>query len=829
MLASAGAGGRWVGEVLTLRKHPCFGILIGFVFCLPARAGILVLKSDHGIQFAEANSVVINGKDKVLSLGSQPSGGPFSKLPAIRAGGILLKESDTGIVTQYDNGQLEYLVPQGLPKGTPEDPRAVWKSVRITYKKSTSDKTGTDVAVESLVAFLPGGAGDLVRICMDDRALQTIGGKGKTSATQMELMAATARQYGKDPAVAPMQTYIAGAMRSRYQSFEQGGGPEMLKQGLSFVELSKAVYPDDPDQQKLRDQLTERNVWLQRKMAVLKSLASAAQWDIYLLADRDFERYQQGYPDMSKLHTEALQQSLDGHLKTAVARKKDGEYGLAYREFHAALLRKPSDSTLQEEALQAWTEYSRHNATEQQSRRMRLGAGPQSTVERDLFFAEQNRQAKKMDEALKNVEAAEAVLKSALPAGSFSAESLKVLYTKAELLATQDRASEALAALDAFDLLALDDERANAEKLRNQLLFNLGNNMKALKSKMRAAWADGGFAQTAQLAAQGLKLRPDDPDVLYYAGVSALVHRQYDESRDYLKRYLETSATLDAPAEQRAAVNRILPTIGATAAKASEGDANWFSGVKLPKNVFYDPTSLAFQPAIDSIDASGKMRLQFEWAGEKLRTVTPSFEGNERSTGERKISLGYDAKGTQVLFASETDALRAPPSDPDSAFRSASVVLPNNSMVDVLALEKLTGKEMTVGIAFNRFFNPFVWEKIHYFRLRYDAQGRAVAARELMGGPGGTPGEQSLEFDWDGMQLTAIRGYLGKTKNYERTMQYQGGRLISEEIAAEGKPSQIKYIYLGNRLASADATKDTTLDNRSRKVTFRASSPTTVK
>src|SRR6185369_10968971 len=96
-----------------------------------------------------------------------------------------------------------------------------------------------------------------------------------------------------------------------------------------------------------------------------------------------------------------------------------------------------------------------------------------------------------------------------------------------------------------------------------------------------------------------------------------------------------------------------------------------------------------------------------------------------------------------------------------SAFRSASVVLPNNSMVDVLALEKLTGKEMTVGIAFNRFFNPFVWEKIHYFRLRYDAQGRAVAARELMGGPGGTPGEQSLEFDWDGMQLTAIRGYLG--------------------------------------------------------------------
>jgi hypothetical protein len=818
-----------VGEVITFHRYPLVGILIGFVCCLTARAGILVLKSEHGIQFAEASSVIINGKDKVLSLGNQPSGS-FAKLPAIRPGGILLKENDTGVVAQYDNGHLEYLVPQGLPKGTAEDPRAIWKSVRITYKKSSSDKTGTDVAADSVLAFLPGGTGELARICMDNQALQAIGGKGKTSATQMELMAAVAKQYGADPAVAPMQAYIADAMRSRYQGFEQGGGPDLLKQGLDFVELSKVVYPDQPEQQKLREQLTERNTWLQRKMAVLKSLAAGAQWDTYILADRDFERYEQGYPEMAKLHGEALQQSLDWHLKTAAARKKDGEYGLAFREFHAAVMRKPSDSTLQEEAMQAWTEYSRHMAIEQQSKRTRLGAGPQSTVERDLFFAEQNRQAKKLDESLKNVEAAEAVLKSALPAGSFSGESLKVLYAKAELLAAQDRASEALAALDAYDLMAVDEERANAEKLRNQLLFNLGNNLKSLKGKMQAAWNDGSFALTGQLAAQALRLKPDDADVLYYAGVSALVRRQYDESRDYLKRYLDASGTLDAVPERRVAVNRLLPSIGAPATKAPDsGDANWLSGQKLPRNVFYDPVSLAFQPAIDGIDASGKMHEQFEWAGEKLRSVTPAFDGNEKSTGERKINFAYDAKGTQVMWASDMDALRAAPTDPDVAFRSASVVLPNNPMVDVLALQKLTGKDVTVGVAFNRFFNPFVFEKVHYFRMAYDAQGRAVSARELVGGPGGTPGEQSLEFDWDGMQLTGIRGYVGKSKNYERTMVYQGARLISEDIAAESKPSQIKYTYQGNRLVSADAGKDATLDNRSRKITFRASSPTTVK
>jgi len=74
----------------------------------------------------------------------------------------------------------------------------------------------------------------------------------------------------------------------------------------------------------------------------------------------------------------------------------------------------------------------------------------------------------------------------------------------------------------------------------------------------------------------------------------------------------------------------------------------------------------------------------------------------------------------------------------------------------------------------------------------------------------------------------AIRGYLGKTKNYERTMQYAAGRLASEEIQGAGKSSRIRYTYAGNRLASAESTNDTTLDNRSRKIAFRSGSPSTL-
>jgi hypothetical protein len=787
-------------------------------------AGILILRSEQGIQFTDATSIVINGKDKALSLGNRVTGGPISKLPSVRIAGTLLNDRDSGVIAQYDGGRAEYLVPQGLPKGAPEEPAAIWKSTPITYKKSASDKAGTNVAADSFVAFLPGGTEELARLCMDAQALQLIGGKGKTFASQVELMSAVAKQYGADPAIAPLERYVADAMRTRYEAFEKGaGGLDVLKQGLQFVEMSKAVYGARPEQQKLRDQLTARNAWLERKIAILKAFAAAAEWDVYLLAARDFERYLHAFPEMSKQHAEALQQSLLAHEKAAAARKQEGDYELAYREFHLVSLRKPSDNAAREEAMQAWAEYSRRTAMDRQGKRTRLAAGPQSTIERDLFFAEQNKQAKKLDDAVKNVQAAEAVLQSSLPAGAFSTETLKVLYAKAELLGAQEHIGEALAALDAHDLLAMDDERTNAEKLRNQLLFSLNASMKTLKGKIQAAWAEGSLVLTAQLAGQTLAMKGDDADALYYAGVSAAVRRQPAEAREFFTRYLEASNTVDAAPEQRALVNRLLPSL-APPVQRTDGDANWLSGEKLPKGVFYCPVSLAFQPAIEQIDGSNKVHVVFDWSGERLRSVTPSAEG---STGERKISFAYTDKMPQVVWASDAENARPPATvDADETYKRAPVLLLNNPLIDPAAVERFTGKNPAVGIAFNKFFNPFVWDKLYYFRLTYDDRGRVTGAREL-NGPSGNPGERSLEFEWDGLQLTAIRGYLGKTKNYERTMRYQGGLLVGEEIQGDGKASQIKYVYAGNRLVSAEAGKDTTLDNRNRKVTFRSTSPST--
>jgi hypothetical protein len=323
-----------------------------------------------------------------------------------------------------------------------------------------------------------------------------------------------------------------------------------------------------------------------------------------------------------------------------------------------------------------------------------------------------------------------------------------------------------------------------------------------------------------------MKMKPDDAELLYHAGMTSMITRKPKESREYFARYLEVSNTLDAKPAERAQVRRWLSSI-AEGSAGGQGDANWLSGKLLPKGVYYCPISLAFQPHISSIDASNKLKTAFEWDGEKLKSVTPTFDKGEHVSAEKKISLAYDERARQVAWASDGDEARAAvPNDPDEAYRRSSQLLLNNPYVDVVAIQKLSGKNVALGIAGNRFFNPFVWEKVYYFRLTYDESGRVSRAQELSG-PRGAPGDLVLEFDWSGMQLNAIRGYQAKTKTYERTMQYQDGKLVGEEIQGSGKASHIKYTYSGNRIMTAEANNDPTLDNRSRKVAFVGNSAST--
>lgn len=784
--------------------------------CAAARGGILISRSEKGLQFTDAAQILINAKDKALNLGAQPKiSGPVNKLKDTKLGGSLVRDMESGVVALYSASEIEYLLPENLPKTAPSDPVAIWKNAaRISYKKSASDKMAADVAPGTFVAYLAGGIEELARLVLDERALELLGGKGKSFATQLEWIGAVMKAYAPNPAAAPLVKYLESAMRTRYQQFETGAaGLQVLSEALKLAELSQNVCPDQPEQAQLRKALTDRKAWLDRKAAVLRAFATAREWDAYLLGSRDFAKYQRAYPELKEKHAEALKQSLALHREAGERYMKEGEFGPGWREFRLASLRQPSDKLMQQKVLMAWTDYSRQVAVEQQRNRARISDGERAAISQALTFADGYLKQNKLDLALK----------SALDAERIDRNSLQVLLKKAEILGAQREYGKALATLDDYDRLAVNEERKLASDLRNELVFKRTNMLEEVKAQVQKALNEGRFHKIRQLAGEGLRGDGDDPDLLYAAGLAAIMTRDGNPGREMLTRYLNVSNTLDADEAQRSRVRIVLAGLAEPSGK-EEGEANWMSGKRLPNNVYYDPISLAFQPRVDRIDASNKLRLTFSWEGVRLASIVPAFEKNERVTAERKIWFGYEDRVPQVALVTAGDAAPAAlGDDPDERFKRSNVVLTNNPYVDPLAIEKLTGKDVTVGVAGNRFFHPFVWEKPYYFRLTYDEGGRVKQAHEITDPKAGSG--VLVEFDWQGMQLVAIRAFEGAgrqaSKIYERTMQYQDGRLTAEEIQGQGKASKIKYIYNAGKLISAECAADPTLDGRSRKVVFK--------
>ena len=385
---------------------------------------------------------------------------------------------------------------------------------------------------------------------------------------------------------------------------------------------------------------------------------------------------------------------------------------------------------------------------------------------------------------------------------------------------------KAFATLDQYDLRAVDDEREKASLLRNELLFKQKSTLEDVKDQIKKALAAGQYVRVHELAMKGMQVSDNDPDLLFEAATASIISRDTKQSRALFVRYLTITNTLDADAEQRARVRALLASSTISSTEES-GERNWLSGKKLPANVFYCPISLAFQPKVDHIDASGKMKVGYEWSGDKLVSITPTFEKAEKATAERKVNFFYNDNFPQVMFATEGEGRPTAfdLKDPDEWLKHSSLVVLNNPYVDPDAVEKLTGKNVSLGISGNSFFEPFVWDRIHYFRFSYDPFGRVAHAVELAEA-GGAPSGISLDFDWEGQHLVAIHGYQGsdpkrRSRIYDRTMDYQDGVLVAEDISGSGKPSHIKYNYNGNRLASAQCTNDPTLDDRSRQVTFR--------
>jgi hypothetical protein len=779
-----------------------------------ANAGIVVTQTEKGFSFSDAVAISVNGKDKVLSIGADPKA-VAGKYPNVKLGEPMFRDHATSFFALRGEGSVNYIIPEGLAKGTQPDLAADWSSARIAAK--ASDKTTSDIPAATFVAFLPGGLQELVSLAKSEQDVRFIDSSDKAFATQLSLIAAIATAYPNQAESAPLQRYVEWAMRSRYEAVKNGSANvEVLDQALQYADISKAVYPTVAEQAMLRGQVAQLKSYLDRKVAVMRALAAGHAWDEFIISSSDFDQYEKSFPDLVPIRTQALKSSLDLHRKEGEELLTEHDYGGAYKQFRLASTRQPSDKLLQQRVVSSRASYSREFAIDNQNQRKQLDVGQREILNQSVQFANSYKNENKLDLALKSITDAENV----------DPDSLPMLLKKAEILGARSQFAEAFEALDRYDLHAVDEEREKSSALRNDLLFKQKSTLEDVKEQMQKALADGQYVKVHELAMKGLSASDNDPDLLFQAATASIVSRDTQKSQDLFRRYLAITNTLDANPEQRARVRTLLAGSAAATAEGT-GERNWLSGKKLPSNVFYCPISLAFQPKVDHIDASGKMKVGYEWSGDQLVSITPTFEKVDKNTGEKRISFVYNPKFPQVLVASEGDVMRPALSaaDPDDVLKHSSLIVLNNPYIDPDAVQKLTGKNVSLGISGNSFFQPFVWDRIHYFQFTYDSSGRVAHAVELAG-PNGAPSGITLDFDWQGQQLEAIHGFRGadpahRSKIYDRSLEYQGGQLVSEEISASGKRSHIKYTYNGSRPASAQCTTDTTLDDRSRQVTFR--------
>ncbi|MBA3975740.1 MAG: hypothetical protein C0504_16160 [Candidatus Solibacter sp.] len=784
---------------------------------MAAQGGLLVLRSGGKIQFSEALDLEINGKDKAFSLPGRPEPAPPPRnLPSFRLGPTLVKDAATGVVAAHaPAAPPRFLFPDGLSRKTPAPAAEAWKESVLSYKKAQSDKTRTQTPAADFVAYLAGGVDELAGFCMDEGALRLAAGE-QSFQFQLELTAEAVASYKAHPAMAGVGREIQAVMEARLERFDKGiDSAKSLDEGLRLAELSSRAYPDDAGHGAARQRLAAGKVWLDRRIAVLRALAAGSQWDSFVLGYGEFEKHQASFPELAKRRQQALQSSLDLHWKRGKERLAQGQTRRAWEELRLASYRRPSEAALRKDLSIAWTEYSRQAAVSARGKRKALTAGERDALNQSLHFASRYREQNKLDEAMKSVLEAERIDPAALP----------VLLAKAEVLAARSEITSALAALDQFDLNAVDEERAAGAKLRNELMFSLTSGLGELRRQVEAAWGAGRYHESLRLARRGLLADSRAPEFLYYAGLSSLVTRDREPAVQTLNAYLEASNTLDADAARRASVLSLLASLKPPPPGA-EGEPNWFSGAPVPSGSLYCPISLAFQPRVDRIQASNRLSVRYTWEAGRLKSIVPSFEKAEQPTGEKPFVFTYHPRVPHALAVELGDAPRQTGNEIDSILRATTVLLPNNPYLDAGLIRQLTGRRLAVTVAGNRFFNPFVWERPYMFALDYDERGRVKRAQEIPAASAQPRPPVVAEFAWDDYRLASIRvfqqteGASAPPLIYERSLRYQQGRLAGEEIRAGGRSSSIKYNWKDGQLVSAECDKDESLDNRSREVFF---------
>jgi hypothetical protein len=347
------------------------------------------------------------------------------------------------------------------------------------------------------------------------------------------------------------------------------------------------------------------------------------------------------------------------------------------------------------------------------------------------------------------------------------------------------------------------------------VLYELEKKKAAVKQRMQALLQSGEYSKLGAAAGEALKLDAEDEDFLYHGGVTAAVLRGNPAAKDLLERYLARSNSLRGDLKRRDRAFRVLASLNQPAAAPPAGAPNWLSGRPLAEGLLYCPVSAAFQLPIESV-AGYKVRMNFQWDRGRLYSITSSFDDDKGVQSYRAMSGSNDASG-QFYFeyrGADPQVQVASPAKPEKPADLAGlrvardngvafvvdgqgrprIVLREHPQFNTAALSLLEGPVAT-GLAGNSFFNPFIWDGLHYFSLTYDRQGRLDSAREW--------GVDNLvRFTWSGDRLMKISAWHkdSATPYYQRSIAYSGAEISAETYSAGSKTGRIRYVYNGKVL-----------------------------
>jgi hypothetical protein len=370
-------------------------------------------------------------------------------------------------------------------------------------------------------------------------------------------------------------------------------------------------------------------------VAILRALRAGKQSEAFLAAYRDFEPFDKSFPDLAAARHAYLNESAMAHVDTARRLLKAGDYAGTIRHLRLAQLRSPSLKAAGELLEDVRLEIARLAALSfAESRR---GIDPRSPAQvqlhRRILLAEQYANDGKLQEAEQTLREAETIDK----------DEPKLKYMEAKLAFTRGDLGLSLALLDLYAGVApTQEDFAEGEKLRAAVQYKLETSRNEERGKLTRDYLNLRFATALQTAASGLKLDNEEPEFLFQAGVNACILRHCTGAEPLLRRYLDLSDSTQGQREQRMIAMRLLRQ--ATAEPAPKpvrtASTSWFSGAALDAGVLYDPASLAFQPKVARISASDHLTVNYEWAGEQLRSVHTKYEDKKTGSNIAKLALG---------------------------------------------------------------------------------------------------------------------------------------------------------------------------------------------